>query len=71
MEYQNALEFVMSYYEKTWNNLLWLLGASLVIVGIAIPLIAQWLQSKNNKIQKDGRIECLSKGRSAKWRLIR
>jgi hypothetical protein len=51
MDFQNALEFVQLYYEHTWNNLLWLFGISFGAIGIIVPFMIQWIQSKNNKEQ--------------------
>ena len=51
MDYQTALEFVRSFYEQTWTNLIWLLGISFGVIGIIMPLFLQWLHSRNNKKQ--------------------
>jgi hypothetical protein len=51
MDYQTALDFVRSYYEQTWTNLIWLLGIAFGVIGIILPLFFQWLQSQNNKKQ--------------------
>ncbi|MDR1147527.1 MAG: hypothetical protein LBK66_02735 [Spirochaetaceae bacterium] len=47
----NLLDFIKSYYEQTWNNLIWLLGIAFGVIGIIMPLFIQWIQSINNKKQ--------------------
>jgi hypothetical protein len=51
MDCQDAVEFVKYYYDHTWNNLLWLLGIAFGLIGIVIPLVMQWIQSRNNQEQ--------------------
>jgi hypothetical protein len=51
MDYQTALDFVKSYYEQTWNNLIWLLGIAFGVIGVIIPVFFQWIQSISNKKQ--------------------
>jgi len=53
MEYQEALEFIKSHYNQSWNNLLWLFGIGFAAIGIVMPIVIQLIQSKNNEKQNE------------------
>jgi hypothetical protein len=60
MDYQNALDFVHSFYQQTWNNMLWLLGISFGLIGIIMPLFIQWFQTRSNKKNADKQSKAIS-----------
>ncbi|GHU93754.1 hypothetical protein FACS189479_05590 [Spirochaetia bacterium] len=41
IDYQNALEFISEYYNRTWNSLLWVIGTAFVVIGVIIPYLQQ------------------------------
>lgn len=51
MDSLDMLNFVQTYYERTWSDLVRLLVGAFVALGIIMPLFMQWLLSRDNEKQ--------------------
>lgn len=42
-----AIKDVQQFYQDSFTNLLWLVGIIFVLMGVVMPLVLQWLQSRS------------------------
>ena len=53
MDSTTVFEQMHSFYSESFTNLMYLTIAILTIIGIVMPLIIQWIQTRNFKIERE------------------
>ncbi|KOS07534.1 hypothetical protein AM493_16895 [Flavobacterium akiainvivens] len=49
VEKMDVVEKVNAFYDSSWNKMLWVMGIFVTLVGIALPLVIQWMQQRSFK----------------------
>lgn len=49
----DVLNNVNTFYDSSWNKLIWVVGALLAVIGVIIPLVIQYWQNKKVKTSEN------------------
>jgi hypothetical protein len=57
-EHQEMINKINTFYDSSWNKMMWVIGTFVAIIGVVIPLAIQWMQQRNfqkisDKLLKD------------------